>query len=349
MEVIIVFCGLQLHVNPCFHIADTNKGVAILPKNTPVELKDGDMFALLPNQYWFKARICNETHNGNGLIASEIDNITPDQIDFQPSTSSGQKRKCDDFDSEQNKSARCSINTSPHNIKKEPDLDVTAQLSASVADGDITSQISSLKVEVEPPGESSGNPAWETANTHRLLVESNNVKKETVSDDEDQNQDEIPNEEEEQGTVKQEDTSNQPGEKNDSEKPKKTFRDRCWYGASCYRFVLSCSHCFFVFLMFFFSFRQNPDHKLKLSHPGDQDYDTDPEDNRPSCSYGAVCYRRNSDHRREFRHPKNAVPPSQRKSKPNVMYVFQNCTCCFHNGKPNCNRKDGYESDADSD
>ncbi|XP_072388701.1 uncharacterized protein [Diabrotica undecimpunctata] len=66
-------------------------------------------------------------------------------------------------------------------------------------------------------------------------------------------------------------------------------RDRCWYGRQCYR--------------------NNPLHKLRLSHPGDPDYDNDTELNQQPCPYGLQCYRRNILHRRLYKH---YGPPAER-------------------------------------
>ncbi|CAH1280390.1 unnamed protein product [Diabrotica balteata] len=66
-------------------------------------------------------------------------------------------------------------------------------------------------------------------------------------------------------------------------------RDRCWYGRQCYR--------------------NNPLHKLSLSHPGDPDYDSDTELNQQPCPYGLQCYRRNVLHRRLYKH---YGPPAER-------------------------------------
>ncbi|KAJ8962504.1 hypothetical protein NQ318_000894 [Aromia moschata] len=56
-------------------------------------------------------------------------------------------------------------------------------------------------------------------------------------------------------------------------------------------------------------FRKNPIHRQQFSHPGDDDYDSDPNDDRPNCPFGAACYRRNLQHRRQFKHPN---PPASR-------------------------------------
>ncbi|XP_047378440.1 aprataxin and PNK-like factor isoform X3 [Sciurus carolinensis] len=53
---------------------------------------------------------------------------------------------------------------------------------------------------------------------------------------------------------------------------------------------------------------KNPVHFQHFSHPGDSDYggvqvtDQDETDDRPECPYGASCYRKNPQHKIEYRH-----------------------------------------------
>lgn len=73
-------------------------------------------------------------------------------------------------------------------------------------------------------------------------------------------------------------------------------RRACKYGESCYR--------------------RNPVHKEEFSHPGNEDYALEPDqeetqsaddgacDQRPECQYGTSCYRKNPQHRRDFKHTK---------------------------------------------
>lgn len=46
--------------------------------------------------------------------------------------------------------------------------------------------------------------------------------------------------------------------------------------------------------------RKNKEHKEQFSHPGDDDYET--LDSRPECRYGIRCYRKNPQHRKDFKH-----------------------------------------------
>ena len=49
--------------------------------------------------------------------------------------------------------------------------------------------------------------------------------------------------------------------------------------------------------------RRNSDHLMKFSHPGDADYDV--PDERPECPYGVRCYRKNPQHKLDYKHTKN--------------------------------------------
>ncbi|XP_044310399.1 aprataxin and PNK-like factor isoform X4 [Varanus komodoensis] len=63
--------------------------------------------------------------------------------------------------------------------------------------------------------------------------------------------------------------------------------------------------------------RKNPIHLQEFSHPGDSDYcDTETlsqidNDNRPECPYGTACYRKNPQHKLEYKH--TAPPESERR------------------------------------
>lgn len=99
-------------------------------------------------------------------------------------------------------------------------------------------------------------------------------------------------------------TNNTNNDNDDADQPscsntaKKEFKDRCWYGANCYR--------------------KSQSHRDAFSHPGDADYDTDPEDDRPACPYGRGCFRKNKEHRKEYKHSKQTVkPPNKRPGDPN--------------------------------
>jgi len=79
-------------------------------------------------------------------------------------------------------------------------------------------------------------------------------------------------------------------------KQKQSGRPVCSYGSGCYR--------------------KNPRHFEQESHPGDDDYQLDQQDeddDRPECEYGMDCYRKNPDHRKQFKHTKKPQPKRRAK------------------------------------
>lgn len=62
--------------------------------------------------------------------------------------------------------------------------------------------------------------------------------------------------------------------------------------------------------MLFYYCRKNPAHFKEYSHPNKDDDDeedgeaaaADSDDDRPECPYGTSCYRRNPQHKRDFKH-----------------------------------------------
>lgn len=62
--------------------------------------------------------------------------------------------------------------------------------------------------------------------------------------------------------------------------------------------------------MLFYYCRKNPAHFKEYSHPSKNDDDeeggeaaaADSDDDRPECPYGTSCYRRNPQHKRDFKH-----------------------------------------------
>lgn len=59
--------------------------------------------------------------------------------------------------------------------------------------------------------------------------------------------------------------------------------------------------------------RKNPNHKNNYSHPGDADYDE--VDDREECPYGVKCYRKNPQHKAQFKHT-NAPRRRRRAATP---------------------------------
>ncbi|CAG5107579.1 Similar to APLF: Aprataxin and PNK-like factor (Homo sapiens) [Cotesia congregata] len=65
-------------------------------------------------------------------------------------------------------------------------------------------------------------------------------------------------------------------------------------------------------------FRLNSEHKVKYSHPGDADFDV--KDNRPECRHGIHCYRKNSQHKKDYQH---TLVRRKRKVNANQVQVLK--------------------------
>lgn len=66
--------------------------------------------------------------------------------------------------------------------------------------------------------------------------------------------------------------------------------------------------------------RRNPNHKNNYSHPDDSDYDE--VDDRQECPYGAKCYRKNPQHKVQFKH--TTAPHRRRRAATPVHSVIDN-------------------------
>ncbi|XP_011265654.1 aprataxin and PNK-like factor isoform X1 [Camponotus floridanus] len=84
--------------------------------------------------------------------------------------------------------------------------------------------------------------------------------------------------------------------------PVRVARERCTYGARCYR--------------------KNPNHRNNYSHPADSDYDE--VDDREECPYGIKCYRKNPQHKMQFKHTR--VPRRRRRAATPMHSVIVDTT-----------------------
>merc|ERR1719204_1004370 len=62
-------------------------------------------------------------------------------------------------------------------------------------------------------------------------------------------------------------------------------------------------------------YRKNPAHRQDHAHPGDRDFlqDSDENENKPECEYGVDCYRKNPQHRKDFKHTVKPLPTRKAK------------------------------------
>ncbi|KAH9636786.1 hypothetical protein HF086_009126 [Spodoptera exigua] len=265
----------SLHQNPCFYIKE-GKQIHILRQDCSVELTHGNKFGDNDPQ---TNEVTSVPQN------ADINGVSP-QVPLIDSAITPTKRN------------NSSMDTSPVDVKKvktepldssivrtEPMDTSNVQDESTAQNTDVTSGTATGKVE---PAEST---------TAKVEAEvSSNVKVEPA----------------ESSNVKVEpDTGNpsapidvQPGTSNNDQsgdnaapaspvKPTVRLRERCFYGANCYR--------------------RNPQHREDFCHPNDSDWGAGEQ---VACPYGSGCRRRDPRHWQLHSHPAGTAPPAPRHHPP---------------------------------
>ncbi|KAF2900689.1 hypothetical protein ILUMI_05492 [Ignelater luminosus] len=352
------------HQNPCFYQAANSSTITILPKDKPVDVGDGDKFALLADQFWFKIKFQNyisdiyengDTNsscireNGNHLPVSalagpskagELTQIEPNEskcvdndtnLESMVLLQSNYKRTHEDdvlasevkkarYDEDEDQLSEPEEDTSNKEVDNKKD-----QVSESEDDTNETVTTSAAKKKPRNSKKSSANQNDHDAELQAMLFSSDeDIEKEDKTEENSHQNDastesskKAKNSESDDGTTEK---NVAPNVASTSSTKKKERRDHCWYGLSCYR--------------------KNPAHLAEYSHPGDSDYESDPEDDRPMCSFGAACYRRNKNHRQAYKHPSKPQKPTGKSKPSNYICIF--CNCQF-NANHFFNHKPGYE------
>nr|CAI5834296.1 unnamed protein product [Callosobruchus analis] len=357
---------ISTHTNPCFYKSSCGNSIETLSQDATKELHDGDMFALLADKFWFRIKLMSgnnrvdderrlskriqndnqETSNKRAKIdatSNSLDRpvdtekfleniqqiVREDYRNTLDESSNASNESVDLLDLMQARENECASNNSRNvtnnvetrnneeeqtAVKTEPNLEVeTIENNSQPTEDDAIKETgiaeSCLKAEfVEIKTE----PTEEEIVALKTEPESISV---TVK--EDQKIEHNPN---------IASSSSAAISSSTSDKPKAVRRDRCWYGASCYR--------------------KNPIHRQGFSHPGDPDYDSDPEDDRLSCPYGNACYRTSVEHRRQYKH---SAKPAPKPSKVQLQLNIEGCPYCSHcSGRPHWKGDSDYESDTDS-
>nr|XP_047916950.1 aprataxin and PNK-like factor isoform X1 [Anser cygnoides] len=109
----------------------------------------------------------------------------------------------------------------------------------------------------------------------------------------------------------------------ESSKQIKRKRTPCMYGTGCYSNTFRKYHVIRKSMSWNNTQEnltlKNPIHFQQFSHPNDDDYhETDiltegNDDNRPECPYGTACYRKNPQHKLEYKH--TAPPGTDRRTR----------------------------------
>ncbi|KAK5647514.1 hypothetical protein RI129_002406 [Pyrocoelia pectoralis] len=275
------------HQNPCFYIFANSKAITILPKDSPVDISDGDKFALLADQFWFKIKLKRDDTELPCTNLPENNDTEAEITNEDKSKAETLKRHCEDESSNENKKFKTFNNT-----EILPNLNVDEQLHGC---------------------------------THEEVRSESDTKDKLVNGERNELKEESAQIEKSEEKVVDETTNNaiEPEGTASTSSKKRPFRDYCVYGMQCYR--------------------KSAAHLADFSHPGDSDYESDPNDQRPVCDYGPACYRKNKQHRQAYKHPRdmdvdNLKKPVGMRKK---LQARNCCNCC------NCNpsKKPDYESD----
>ncbi|XP_044265588.1 aprataxin and PNK-like factor [Tribolium madens] len=269
----------SIHVNPCFLKAAESKTLTILSKDSSTQLNNGDSFAFLPEDYWFKIQIVHEDLNDS----THNDANKSDAVVKRP------HETCEEEVPPDKK-----IKIEENAVNEEVQMEITNEI-------DVTD--SEVKVKPSASNKTEENEVNEVQMeiTNEIDVTDSEVKVEpsaSTSIQDEEISSNVPEDEEKEQTSKEIKKEDPEGENPSTSSPR-LRRERCWYGAQCYR--------------------KNPAHREEFTHPGDSDFESDPEDNRPTCSYGASCYRKNKDHRRNYKHPSRQPPGKKKRSRKKVQ------------------------------
>ncbi|XP_045495811.1 aprataxin and PNK-like factor isoform X2 [Colias croceus] len=310
-----------LHQNPCFYKKDKSD-VQVLKCDCEIELFHGDRFGLLPDSLWFEvisfptneeAAIENEAiseqentekydETANGTVCNEqpeSPDIDLQQVNFVNETTDDTEQTKSNEDSNTTEDINNKNNdTSADTNSKEKDIseedtntkekdtsaeDMNKENDTSVEDPQVTEQMQDAPAvetgretsetdteEPKSPQKRSHSP--EEDNAKRVKLEPSDVKQEP---------DVTP------GTS---DSGNASASNNalppSPQKLQNNLRERCYYGARCYR--------------------RNPLHMAQFSHPKDPDWGTG---DKGVCPYGASCCKPDQKHWDTHNHPPGVCRP----------------------------------------
>lgn len=199
-----------------------------MEKDKPTTLRDGDKFALLPDQFWFKVKVSNEAEsnentveekNGMNGIFAEVRNMT----DCSSGVEEVGPRLMQREDSEDEDNIRNKMLETNSRITEAENLAIKEENETKV------------KIENEE------DVKLDVSCTHSIDIktenDTNDVKTEIKSESDSHNDQRVPcssskevlSDEEAAKKIPNIDTSGS------TQQQKRKWRDRCWYGNSCYR------------------------------------------------------------------------------------------------------------------
>ncbi|CAG4961268.1 unnamed protein product [Parnassius apollo] len=274
-----------LHTNPCFYVNKNMPGAKTINQNSTVCGFVGDKIGFLPDKLWFEIR--NKDINGDKPV--DISDIQPLRYLIQKRKDILETSKNDNSENVPNRSAVTETIT----VKKElneTNVRLDPPSSPSILSTEKTQVLTQLSELEESTNQTPGKRCLCKEEPVSPFALKKVKKEENTENDK-------PKCSDSQASSSGTSTAN-----DDQFTSKKVLprRERCMYGADCYR--------------------KNPQHKAQFSHPSDSDWGSGPQ---APCPYGLACARRDPRHWRDHTHPDGMHPPPPPGMKKRNTHIVQ--------------------------
>ncbi|CAH0729460.1 unnamed protein product, partial [Brenthis ino] len=262
----------SLHKNPCYFKKYGSTECEILKQDNSVTLRNGDKFGLIPemDKLWYEVMYIPDTEDkerknlekeNNNKVRNSIPQEENAEINNETNTNN-------DTTAKNNDTTLC------NNTTENQQAHTTSDKLLSILNEDETSSSTIPECQNENESrENNSSPQMKRSHSDENGSEVD-LKKAKIEEQLDDTK---------QSTSDQASTSNNGVDR----KPPNPLRERCMYGANCYR--------------------KNPSHMAQFSHPRDADWGAGA---RGLCPYGAACAKRDPRHWRDHDHPPGAAPPA---------------------------------------
>ncbi|XP_021204479.1 aprataxin and PNK-like factor isoform X4 [Bombyx mori] len=304
----------SLHQNPCFYIDKLSNSKRTLTQNNAQLLCNGDKFGILPDTYWFELIWCSSdvmkndvTSNSTPADNKEIPNELRATQEYNLNETNGLQETVEEGEAPQTLKEQ-SLEKQSESPQKSSQDEIVGKRSITSEDCNNSSESKRLKIKNEEEsgdearGHEDSSVAGPSCDQHVSILQKKRRKEEQNDN----------------GEVKDQNTSQNSN--HDGAQGIKSPRERCMYGANCYR--------------------RNPQHAALYSHPRDADWTP-----APRCRYGERCTRRDPRHRRDYLHPAPAPAPAD----PPGMQLVQRHGNTFYINAHTVNFYDDHFQVEDSD
>ncbi|XP_052741817.1 aprataxin and PNK-like factor isoform X2 [Bicyclus anynana] len=345
-----------LHLNPCFYIKKGSTDTEILKQNSTTSLFNGDRFGLLPDTFWYEVLFCSGLEAPKSCESEKnTEEYCVENNDTSDETHCDKTKTCDfnsddGFDNEINNLQSPSLIAPNNNDPTPQGLNSDATIKSVT---DKSTESSAIDQNKHEPDEQTDPNSQNDPNVptdpnlqndpnapNDPAVSPNNVnptKRSHSPDNSDVKK--IKTEPVEVKTESSDDVKPGPSLKQDqgvqtanganaATNNAPLGRERCMYGANCYR--------------------KNPGHQAQFSHPRDADWGPG---ERGVCPYGAACARTDPRHWRDHDHPPGKLPPPRPGMQVvhrhgNIFFIKAHCVN-FHDDHFRVEDSDGDSVDLD--